>query len=235
VLVSALLIIPAATASLLTDRLHHLLHVSAALGAVAAVAGVFLSFCVERLAAGATIVLCSAVLFAVAFCCNRRDGWALRWWQQRVRERRVRRENLLKAFYRSLEDMGSVETGRALPVAVLARRSGQSQRSTLRRLAELKREESVELSPDGWALTSRGLADAAQVVRKHRLWELYLTQRVHYQADHVHADAEKMEHLLTEENAARLWELLGRPVSDPHGRPIPPAAGELAKGGGVHA
>jgi Mn-dependent DtxR family transcriptional regulator len=60
------------------------------------------------------------------------------------------------------------------------------------------------------------------VVRKHRLWEVYLTRRLELASDHVHRDAEAMEHALSDDAMLRLDEMLGHPTLDPHGRPIPP-------------
>ena len=80
----------------------------------------------------------------------------------------------------------------------------------------------LERSPDAVRLTPAGRREAAAVVRKHRLWELYLTRRLELPSDHVHRDAESMEHALTETAVAELEELLGFPERDPHGRPIPP-------------
>jgi DtxR family Mn-dependent transcriptional regulator len=84
----------------------------------------------------------------------------------------------------------------------------------------------VELLPlarrgEGFCLSPSGLALATDVVRKHRLWELYLTRFLDLPTDHVHRDAEAMEHALGEEVVARLEELLGYPKIDPHGEPIP--------------
>ena len=59
-------------------------------------------------------------------------------------------------------------------------------------------------------------------MRKHRLWELYLTRRLELPSDHVHRDAETMEHALTDEDVIALEQALGNPDTDPHGRPIPP-------------
>jgi manganese/zinc/iron transport system permease protein len=59
------------------------------------------------------------------------------------------------------------------------------------------------------------------VVRLHRLWELYLTERMHMAPDHVHNTAEAIEHLLTPEVEAALLKELGRPVLDPHESEIP--------------
>ena len=58
-------------------------------------------------------------------------------------------------------------------------------------------------------------------MRRHRLWEVYLTERLSLPSDHVHRDAEAMEHALSEEAVDDLDARLGYPSTDPHGRPIP--------------
>jgi manganese/zinc/iron transport system permease protein len=59
------------------------------------------------------------------------------------------------------------------------------------------------------------------VVRNHRLWELFLTQEAHLASDHVHADAEYIEHVLPRDVLRRLEQMLDNPTADPHGQPIP--------------
>ena len=75
---------------------------------------------------------------------------------------------------------------------------------------------------DALRLTPGGRRKAEAVVRKHRLWEVYLTRRLELPSDHVHRDAEAMEHALSDDAVQRLEEQLGFPTVDPHGRPIPP-------------
>ncbi len=77
------------------------------------------------------------------------------------------------------------------------------------------------MTEDSLRLTPSGLREAESVVRKHRLWEVYLTRRLELPSDHVHRDAEAMEHALSDEAVLRLEEVLGYPTLDPHGRPIP--------------
>ena len=74
--------------------------------------------------------------------------------------------------------------------------------------------ESVRLSQEGWQR-------ACEIVRNHRLWELYLTQEAHIAADHVHDDAELIEHVLGEETVRAIEKTLDYAREDPHGRPIP--------------
>jgi Mn-dependent DtxR family transcriptional regulator len=70
-------------------------------------------------------------------------------------------------------------------------------------------------------LTPEGLERAARVVRNHRIWELYLSRRLDIRDDHLHRDAEDMEHALDDEVLEQIDAALGRPATDPHGRPIP--------------
>ncbi|MBU0508569.1 zinc ABC transporter permease, partial [bacterium] len=66
-----------------------------------------------------------------------------------------------------------------------------------------------------------GSARASRIVRVHRLWEAYLSEYMQLPADHVHRDADQIEHILTPELEAKLEEILERPRVDPHGEPIP--------------
>ena len=70
------------------------------------------------------------------------------------------------------------------------------------------------------------------MVRKHRLWELYLTRRLELPSDHVHRPAEAMEHALDATAVAELERLLGHPTHDPHGRPIPGRAADTPPAAG---
>jgi manganese/zinc/iron transport system permease protein len=77
-------------------------------------------------------------------------------------------------------------------------------------------------------LTGAGLEEARRVTRRHRLWELYLANKLDIAADHVHDDAEEIEHILTPELEARLLEILGQPAVDPHRSTIPATPGSTA-------
>ena len=88
-------------------------------------------------------------------------------------------------------------------------------------LEAARRDRLVETSPEGIRLTETGLDRAARVVRNHRLWEAYLSRRLELADDHLHRDAEDMEHVLDDDVLDRIDEALGRPERDPHGQLIP--------------
>ena len=221
VLVAAMLVTPAATAYLLTDRLHWMAVLSAAFGALAGVAGAFLSLMGQDLPTGAFMVLGASLLFAVAFLLSPRHGVVprlLRLWENR---RRTQSENLLRTLYIMSEHRGGTGDRRFGVHDVAAQR--QESPAHVRRLARLAaaRDWVERASPDPIILTDTGLDEAKRVVRNHRLWELFLTQEARLASDHVHADAEYIEHVLPKDVLARLEQMLDRPTVDPHGRAIP--------------
>ena len=81
----------------------------------------------------------------------------------------------------------------------------------------------------GVVLTDLGKRTALQVIRKHRLWEVFLFEKLDFQWDEVHEVAEQLEHIKSEQLIDRLDALLGHPKFDPHGDPIPGKDGLLAE------
>jgi DtxR family Mn-dependent transcriptional regulator len=79
----------------------------------------------------------------------------------------------------------------------------------------------------GVFLTGKGEKLALGIVRKHRLWEVFLMQKLMFRWDEVHEIAEQLEHIKSDELIDRLDNFLGRPKYDPHGDPIPDANGQL--------
>lgn len=81
----------------------------------------------------------------------------------------------------------------------------------------------------GVRLTRRGSREAVEMIRHHRLLELYLSKVVGMPWDRVHAEADALEHVISEDLESRLDELLGYPTEDPHGHPIPTPGLELSE------
>ena len=79
----------------------------------------------------------------------------------------------------------------------------------------------------GVRLTSAGELASLRVIRRHRVLELFLTEKLGYEWDRVHDEAERLEHAASDELIERLARLLGEPERDPHGSAIPSAAGEI--------
>lgn len=134
-------------------------------------------------------------------------------------------EDYLKAIY-VLEAAGERVT-----TSALADRMGVSAPSATamaKRLAEL---DLVERAPyRGIVLTEQGRRSALEVLRHHRLLERYLADSLGLPLDEVHAEAERLEHALSEQLEARIDEALGFPTHDPHGDPIPDSELRIAAG-----
>ena len=79
----------------------------------------------------------------------------------------------------------------------------------------------------GARLTDAGRAVALQLIRRHRIIESYLVERLGFGWEDVHDEAERLEHAASDELIARMAEAIGNPTADPHGAPIPTAAGEV--------
>jgi manganese/zinc/iron transport system permease protein len=219
VLIVATLITPAAAARQWTNRLGAMVLLSASIGALAGVAGSLASALVPRLPTGPVIVVVSSgvLILSLLFAPRRGLLWAI------LREKsvgvRIRRENLLKDLYLQKERSGSWEAFVSWTHLMGVR--GQTGSELERSARSLFTDGLVERTGDSLRLTPAGLREAESVVRKHRLWEVYLTHRLELPSDHVHRDAEAMEHALTEKSVEALEELLGFPELDPHGKAIP--------------
>jgi DtxR family Mn-dependent transcriptional regulator len=131
-------------------------------------------------------------------------------------------EDYLKVIYRLSED------GKRATTQAIAERmnvAAPSVTGMIKRLAELKL---VEHERYRWVtLTPAGVKAALEIVRHHRLLELYLAEALGYSWDQVHDEAERLEHTISEEFEARIDRALGYPTFDPHGDPIPSASGTI--------
>lgn len=81
----------------------------------------------------------------------------------------------------------------------------------------------------GVSLTDKGTLSAKMIVRKHRLWEVFLVEKLNFSWDEVHDIAEQLEHIKSEQLINKLDDFLGNPTEDPHGDPIPDANGKIIK------
>ena len=134
-------------------------------------------------------------------------------------------QDYLKAIY-VLES-----TGERVTTSALARRMGVSAPSATAMTKRLDELGLVERLPyRGVALTEEGRLGALEVLRHHRLLERYLVDRLGLSLDEVHAEAELLEHALSEELEAKIDEELGYPTHDPHGDPIPDRELRLVQG-----
>src|SRR6266487_1883207 len=131
-------------------------------------------------------------------------------------------EDYLKALYLLRGDQ------RPVPTRELAQRLGISSPSVSEMVARLTGQGLVEHDRyRGQQLTKEGRKVALELVRHHRLLEMFLVEVLGYTWDEVHDEAERLEHVISERMEARIFELLGRPELDPHGHVIPTLGGKV--------
>jgi manganese/zinc/iron transport system permease protein len=184
------------------------------IGAISGWAGSSISALTPRMPAGAVIVLVVALVFVLSMLFGSARGLTVRHAAQRRLQRKVGRQNLLRAVYELLELNGRAR-GLGQPVNepvlfgdVLAKRSWTARR--LRRLiARARRNELVERFDGGrLCLSEAGFGEAARTTRNHLLWEEYLVTCADVAPQHIDRDADTVEHILGPDMVRQLEEQL---------------------------
>ena len=133
-------------------------------------------------------------------------------------------EDYLKALYHLEMEFDSVSTN---SIADYLDMKPSSVTDMLKKLAEKKFINYQKYK--GTSLTNKGKLIALSIIRKHRLWETFLVDKLGFGWDQVHIIAEQLEHIKSEELIENLDNFLGNPKYDPHGDPIPNKDGEIEK------
>ena len=224
VLMAAMLITPAAAARQWTNRLWLVALLGSAFGAISGLLGAWVSFLAPRFPTGPWIVVVISLIFGISILFAPERGVISRLLDFLRRRRKMTRDHLLKALFKTGTESGNWRTAYTRPQ--MAERFGFVSKELRPALATLGRDGLVERANGGFRLTEKGSEAGARVVRLHRLWEVYLTRFLELPPDHVHRDAHDMEHVLTPELEARLEKVLEHPETDPHDQKIPYPATE---------
>jgi len=219
ILVVAMLITPAATALLLSQRLKVVLFIAGGLGMLSAILGMIVAVWLNT-PPGPAMALVATSLYGLTVVFAPKRGLVAKAWFRRQRRQQTIREDILKRVFRQNQRDGAANPKDIRDQLDLGAGAWSGQLSTLRARGLM---ENSELR-----LTDAGKLLALRMVRAHRLWETYLNKEVGLSPDQIHEEAERLEHLLTPEMLERVDEELGYPESDPHGSRIP--RGELSKG-----
>ena len=132
-------------------------------------------------------------------------------------------ENYLKAIYHLSDQSNSGVSTNA--IAEVTNTKAASVTDMLKKLADKKLINYIKYQ--GVTLTEIGLKAALNIIRKHRLWEVFLVEKLGFKWDEVHDIAEELEHINSAVLIERLNDFLGNPSSDPHGDPIPDRTGNF--------
>ena len=134
-------------------------------------------------------------------------------------------ENYLKAIYHL-----TVQLEAEVPTNAIAEMMETKASSVTDMLKKLADKALINYIKYQWvSLTEKGTHAAKMIVRKHRLWEVFLVEKLAFTWDEVHDIAEQLEHIKSEQLINKLDDFLGNPTEDPHGDPIPDAQGKITK------
>lgn len=209
ILVVGLLITPAATAYLLSDRLDKMTMLAALFGVTSVIGGLYLCVWLDSAGGGAIMLFCT-LQFLVVLTVAPKYGLFARW---------LRLKNLVPQ--QVVEDVLTtiLRNGKPAPLSLIHKYAGEKKdlQKALRRMVQdgLLRHEGRD-----YALTDKGEKEAGTVLRAHRLWETYL-KSIGTPETEVHATAHQLEHLDQAQTLAYLDKKLGNPTTDPHGKSIP--------------
>lgn len=208
ILVVGLLITPAATAYLLSDRLDRMMWLAALFGVTSVVGGLYLCVWLDSAGGGAIMLFCTAQ-FLVVLAVAPKYGLLARWLRLRNLVPQQVVEDILTTVLRY---------DQVTPLSVI-RTYVESGKGLPRALRRMIREGLLIEAAEGYQLTAAGEKEANKVLRAHRLWETYL-ETIGTPAEEVHATAHHLEHL-GGDAVDYLDEKLGQPKLDPHGKTIP--------------
>jgi manganese/zinc/iron transport system permease protein len=251
VLMASLLITPSATARYWTDSLRSMMLIAISSSVISSVGGVLISALNSDIPTGPAIVMMSFTVFILSVLFAPSRGILARAIRRNAHQKSIAHDNILKRLYHLHEKTHSFNSTAIEGTSMSVSKQGwtideinplgeQSSASILRLLRTLEREgyvipsnhivpndknektyESIRKSATHWQLTKEGLNRGARITRLHRLWEVYLTQQMNLASDHVHDDAESVEHFITPELESELERFLDYPELDPHQKAIP--------------
>ena len=219
VLMAALLITPASGARFWTDKLGVMILIATFFGAISGFLGSYISYIAPAMPTGPWIVMCLSILTLGSIWFAPKTGMLARYRVQRENQRKILVENVLKLFYHLGEKDDRFKKQRS--IAVLLATRDLRMKELKRGLLLLKKENWLRKKGNNWVITESGLNEAKRVIKLHRLWEMYLNQRLKLEPDHVHNDAEAIEHIITPELERQLEKELNYPTKDPHQSTIP--------------
>ncbi|MCF7932651.1 MAG: metal-dependent transcriptional regulator [Acholeplasmataceae bacterium] len=131
-------------------------------------------------------------------------------------------EDYVKVIY----ELSNRNKAEMIKTNVLAEHFGYTDQSVNEMVNRLQKKGLLDFVPyKGVALTPSGEAEAIRMIRSHRIWEVFLSEKLHIPASHVHEDAEMLEHATSDHVLKALYDFLGKPKRCQHGNPIPDFSG----------
>lgn len=211
ILVVAMLITPASTALLLSSRLQKVLVISAIIGLISAVAGMILAILFNT-TPGPVMVLFVTCFYLLVAVFAPETGFLPKYIARQNQSAKIMREDVIKFIHKNENESRMPALRIFLDV---------SDFKLKRIINSLQKNGLLVIDNENVKLTFAGKAEANKLVRAHRLWETYQVDKMGLSGEQIHGEAERYEHLLSDEILDEVDEKLGFPEKDPHGSPIP--------------
>jgi manganese/zinc/iron transport system permease protein len=217
VLMSALLITPVGAALFFSRQSRVIILIAFVLGLAGGLGGTLSSYYIKGLPTGPSMVVFLSLIAIGSALFAPEKGILARWLRTYTYNLKVAGENSLKAIY--LYQERTQLTGPYSPAdRIFSFMPWLQGRIVFFKLLQEKYILKVE---GAYVLTQKGTVEGMRIVRLHRLWEMYLAEELRVAPDHVHDEAESMEHFITPEIEKRLEAQLNYPSLDPHAKKIP--------------
>jgi manganese/iron transport system permease protein/iron/zinc/copper transport system permease protein len=210
ILVVGLLITPAATAYLLSDRLDRMMILSGIFGVTSVVGGLYLCVWLDSAGGGAIMLFCT-LQFLIVLAVAPKYGLLARW----LRLKRLIPQQVVEDVLTTI-----LRNDGVTPVSVIRTYVDCHAQGLSKALKRMVQDGMLLESEAGFELTEDGRREADKVLRAHRLWEAYLAQ-IGTPQEKLHTKAHKLEHIREGGTVDYLDEKLGNPREDPHGKVIP--------------
>ncbi len=219
ILMAALLVTPASSARFWTNKLVNLILLSSVIASISGIAGALLSYSVSKMPTGPWIVIFLSLIavFSILFAPKR--GVVARNLKSKRLKQKMFHDNILKTFYHLAESDKAFDKLRSS--SDLRNRRYFEEPKLSYALNDLCKIGLVIKEGSLWGLADEGWVKAKRIVKVHRLWEMYLTKHLGISSDHVHDDADTIEHFISPELEKELEKLLSYPDEDPHHTKIP--------------
>ena len=214
ILVVAMLITPASTALLISDRLPRVLVTASILGFLSSLSGLVLSIMYE-MPPGPAIAVTATVFYLLVAILSPSNGLVAKWVHRKRQQQKIILEDILKETFK-------MSFGAKSDLQTLSQKLSIAPLRLKRLIKKLVDQNLIKADTNNtFILTEAGKMQANNLIRAHRLWESYLVKEMGLNVDQIHPEAERYEHLLTSEQVDEVDKRLGYPALDPHGSPIP--------------
>lgn len=207
ILISALIITPAATARMWTHHLKKMILIAILISVFSGIAGSFVSYTRAQMPTGPWVVVILSLITFVSVVLAPK-GLLRKFIVRRRNENKINDENILKTIF-ELKGFTQTEKNPVFSTIELTEKRLFDTKKLDAGLRRLIRRDLIAQKGDQFELTASGKKEAARIIKLHRLWEQYLLKRTRIDTDHVHSGAEAIEHIITAEIEKELEKELG--------------------------